>query len=65
MNNEILLFKFWSGWENAHDKAEYIKKLALIDNEPDGENKELLSRMFNSYLEDLYEYMVTKYHIEV
>jgi hypothetical protein len=70
MNNDIL-YKFWSEWEDADlDRVERVQKLAFFDRafmkgEQGSDNKELLAIMFNSYLEDLYEYMVTKYKIEV
>jgi len=64
--------KFWSEWESAIDKAEYIQKLSFFDRNLFRQSKEIDEKtekhiqatMVNSYLEDLYEYMITKYHIK-
>ena len=64
--------KFWSEWESAIDKVEYIQKLSFFERNLFRQNKEIdeetekhiQATMINSYLEDLYEYMITKYNIE-
>jgi len=68
-----IVYKFWSEWESAIDKAEYIQKLSFFDRHLFRQNKEIDEKterhiqatMINSYLEDLYEYMITKYNIDV
>ena len=60
--------KFWSKWEAAIDKEEQVRKLSFFDSrlgDIDEETKKhIQATAINSYLEDLYEYMITKYHIE-
>jgi hypothetical protein len=64
-----IVSKFWSEWESAIDKAEKIQKLPFFDRPKIILDSEIMQRaaatMVNSYLEDLYEYMITKYNIEV
>ena len=62
--------KFWSGWEAAIDKEKYIQKLSFFDRQLSSQideetQKYIQATMINSYLEDLYEYMITKYNIEL
>jgi hypothetical protein len=64
---------FWGKWEKAIDKAEHIRKLGIIDrpdyinsnHENDAFIKHSFATILNSYFEDLYEYMISKYKIEV
>jgi hypothetical protein len=67
---DSVLFKFWSDWEDSIDKSTKIEQLALfdkfyMDGQLDDQKKHIYATMFNSYLEDLYEYMITKYKIDV
>lgn len=65
--------KFWEKWESSIDKAEVVQKLGIIDR-PDYINsihpndefiKHSFATILNSYFEDLYEYMIKKYNIEI
>jgi len=68
-----IVYKFWSEWESVIDKERYIQKLSFFDRHFLRQNKDIDEKtekhiqatMINSYLEDLYEYMITKYNIEV
>ena len=70
---EDIVNKFWSEWESSIDKAEHIQKLSFFDRHFFRQNKEIDEKtekhiqatMINSYLEDLYEYMITKYNIDL
>jgi hypothetical protein len=68
-----LVKRFWSEWEAAIDKEEHIQKLSFFDRHflcqnskiDEKTERHIQATMINSYLEDLYEYMITKYNVEV
>jgi hypothetical protein len=68
-----IVYKFWSEWESAIDKEKQVQKLSFFDRHflcqnskiDEKTERRIQATMINSYLEDLYEYMITKYNIEV
>lgn len=61
--------RFWSEWESSVDKAKKVQKLSFFDRPKIILDSEIMrgaaATMINSYLEDLYEYMINKYNIDV
>ena len=61
--------KFWSEWESSIDKAKKVQQLSFFDRQKIVMDSDIMrsaaATMVNSYLEDLYEYMIRKYNIDV
>jgi hypothetical protein len=69
MDSDNKMYKFWSEWELTIDRTEKVQTLSFFDRSSIILNntvmKDAAATLFNSYLEDLYEYMIVKYNIEV
>jgi hypothetical protein len=69
MDPDNKMYKFWSEWEATLDRSEKVQALSFFDRSSIILNSNVMKNaaatLFNSYLEDLYEYMIVKYNIEV